>query len=66
MRVTVYLDSDKKVEIHETVSILPTIIENRDGMKIEFENVSFKYPATDQYLKDASFKCRSRIHWNRW
>ena len=30
-------------------------------MKIEFENVSFKYPATDQYsLKDASFKIADR------
>ena len=30
-------------------------------MKIEFENVSFKYPATDQYsLKDVSFKIADR------
>ena len=53
---------DKKVEIHEnSLNSSSQIIENRDGMKIEFENVSFKYPATDQYsLKDASFKIADR------
>ena len=49
---------DKQVEIHEnSPDSSSQIIENHDGMKIEFENVSFKYPATDQYsLKDVSFK----------
>ena len=53
---------DKKVEIHEnSLNSSSQIIENRDGMKIEFENVSFKYPATDQYsLKDVSFKIANR------
>ena len=53
---------DKKVEIHEnSLNSSSQIIENRDGMKIEFENVSFKYPATDQYsLKDVSFKIADR------
>ena len=53
---------DKKVEIHEnSLNSSSQIIENRDGMKIEFENVSFKYPATDQYsLKDVSFKITDR------
>ena len=53
---------DKKVEIHENShNSSSQIIENRDGMKIEFENVSFKYPATDQYsLKDVSFKITDR------
>ena len=53
---------DKKVEIHEnSLNSSSQIIENRDGMKIEFENVSFKYPATNQYsLKDASFKIADR------
>jgi len=53
---------DKKVEIHENSLNSPSqIIENRDGMNIEFENVSFKYPATDQYsLKDISFKITDR------
>ena len=49
---------DKKVEIHEnSLNSSSQTIENDDDMKIEFENVSFKYPATDQYsLKDVSFK----------
>ena len=53
---------DKKVEIHEnSLNSSSQIIENRDDMKIEFENVSFKYPATDQYsLKDVSFKIANR------
>ncbi len=53
---------DKQVEIHEnSPNSSSQIIENRDGMKIEFENVSFKYPATDQYsLKDISFKITDR------
>ena len=53
---------DKKVEIHEnSLNSSSQIIENRDGMKIEFENVSFKYPATGQYsLKDVSFKIEDR------
>ena len=53
---------DKKVEIHEnSLNFSSQIIENRDGMKIEFENVSFKYPATDQYsIKDVSFKIADR------
>ncbi|GIR49715.1 MAG: hypothetical protein CM15mP58_18120 [Burkholderiaceae bacterium] len=53
---------DKKVEIHEYSLNSPSqIIENRDGMMIEFENVSFRYPATDQYsLKDVSFKITDR------
>ena len=53
---------DKKVEIHEnSLNSSSQIIENRDGMKIEFENVSFKYPATDQYsIKDVSFKIADR------
>ena len=53
---------DKQVEIHEnSFNSSSQKIENLDGMKIEFENVSFKYPATDQYsLKDVSFKIADR------
>ena len=41
---------DKQVEIHENnLNSSSEIIENRDGIEIEFQNVSFKYPATDQY-----------------
>ena len=53
---------DKQVEIHgNNLNSSSQIIESRNGMKIEFENVSFKYPATDQYsLKDVSFKITDR------
>ena len=53
---------DKQVEIHEiSINSSSEIIGNRDGIEIEFENVSFKYPATDQYsLKDVSFKISDR------
>ncbi len=53
---------DKQVEIHENSPYSSSqIIENRDGINIEFENVSFKYPATKQYsLKDISFKITNR------
>ena len=53
---------DKQVEIREnSFNSSAEIIENRDGIEIEFENVSFKYPATDQYsLKDISFKISDR------
>ncbi|MDA9689404.1 ABC transporter transmembrane domain-containing protein [Betaproteobacteria bacterium] len=53
---------DKQVEIHENrLNTSSEIIENLDGIEIEFENVSFKYPATDQYsLKDVSFKILDR------
>ena len=53
---------DKQVEIHEiSINSSSEIIGNRDGIEIEFENVSFKYPATDQHsLKDVSFKISDR------
>ena len=61
-RVTVYLRFwINKWKFMKIVNSSSQIIENLDGMKIEFENVSFKYPATDQYsLKDVSFKIADR------